>query len=169
MCRTSSAKEPHGVAKHACMEMVFLTKQKSIRVVQSRMNTSEIRCMVPVTRIWEGLSQWNRCKTGVFRLTREWRVRVKRGEKKSLAWQHGRLTEGITAVHNTSSGWSSWERKKLVFLEDKPGKKPHTNWYLQYLNNFWQRRPRSRKHVDLLKKRMMLCACLQFQVPESRV
>lgn len=65
--------------------------------------------------------------------------------------------------------------KSLIILGEKKSffpwrtnlggkKKPNkqTNWYMQYLNNFWHWGPRSRKRVDLLKKRMMLCACLQF-------
>lgn len=64
-------------------------------------------------------------ETGVLRLTREWRVFVRRGERSS-AWQSGRLKEVITAVDKPLSAWSAWERKKLFFQECKPfPKAPH--------------------------------------------
>lgn len=110
------------LAKHPRTGRVFLMKQKAC---QCYAGMSE--------HIWDVgcgsghlyLGGLVSVETGELRLTREWRVGVRRREKSS-AWQSGKLTEGITAVHNTSSGWSCWERKKLVFLEDKPNTKaPH--------------------------------------------
>lgn len=100
----------------------FCWNKKHVSAVQRWVNTSEMWSVVLVHLYSGGLVS---VETGVLRLTREWRAGIRRGERNS-AWQSGRLTERISAVHSTSSGWSAWERKKLFFLKDKPCTKvPH--------------------------------------------
>lgn len=118
--RASSAKEPHGAGK-ASMHWEAVSDDTKSMSVLCRDWWTPLGCALRSGHLCSGGLVSG--ETGVLRLTREWRVGVRRGERNS-AWQSGRLTEGISAVHNTSRGWSAWERKKLFFLEDTPRTKP---------------------------------------------
>lgn len=163
--RASSAKEPHGAGK-ASMHWEAVSDDTKSMSVLCRDGWTPLGCALGSGHLCSGGLVSG--ETGVLRLTREWRVVS--GEVRGIqpgkveGWQRGYLlstTHHVVGQPGREKSCFSW-RTHLA-------RSPHTNWYLPCVNHFWKWGPRSRKRVYLLNKRVMLCACLQFHVPESRM